>query len=446
MELTTSRLDELKELTAHTILDFVQMKAFSEDPLILSEGDGLRVRDIEGREYIDGLSGVYCVNLGHGREEIIEAMSAQLRRLAFASPILATNVPALELTRELIDLTDGRYGTVKLFSGGSEAIEAAIRMARQYHRQTGSPGRYKVISLYRSYHGSTLAALTATGWAAQKQAYEPLAGGFIHCHPPTEAAPGGDDSFWAELIGRTIELEGPETVAAVLLEPVMMSAGVHVPPPEFMSTLRRVCDETGVLLVYDEIITAFGRLGHWFGAGYHDVWPDILCAGKGLAAGYAPLAATLLRDEIAHAFWGEPGDGREFKAGNTFAGNPVSAAAGLAVVAYLREHGVLEHVRCEGEELAARLERLASGRAAVTGVRGLGLLWAIDLDPAVLPPGGLPIGRRIGHECRRRGLLVRPADAMIVLAPPLTSSRAELIEIVDLFEEAVDAVTSRGRA
>lgn len=443
---TSSSVQELKELTAHTILDFVQMKGFSEDPLILSVGDGIHVRDVEGREYIDGLSGVYCMNLGHGREEVIDAISAQLRTLAFASPILAANVPALELTRELMELTEGRYGTVKLFSGGSEAIEAAIRMARQYHRQTGSPGRYKVISLYRSYHGSTLASLSATGWAAQRSVYEPLAAGFVHCHPPTEAAPGGDDAFWAELIGRTIELEGPETVAAVLVEPVMTSAGVHVPPPEFMSTLRRICDETGVLLVYDEVITALGRLGHWFGAAYHDVWPDILCAGKGLAAGYSPLAATLLREDIARAFWGEPGDGREFKAGHTFAGNPVSAAAGLAVLAYIRDHDVLDHVRREGEALRGRLERLVAEHHAVTAARGLGFLWAIDLDPAAVAAEGLPIGRRVGHECRTRGLLVRPADAMIVLAPPFTSTAQELAEIVAIFEESIASVVKAGGA
>ena len=314
--------DALRALTRHIMVDFNQMTAFSAAPLILVDGDGIRVTDDEGKQYIDGLSGAFVSSLGHSNAEVITAITSQLQRLAFASPILATSDRALELAAELITLSGGRFDVVKQFGSGSEATEGALRMARQHHRQSGQPGRYKAISLYRSLHGSTLGALSATGWARIRVPYEPVAPGFLHVQPPIPSlcriCEGRAECSLgcAEQIRDIIDLEGPETVSSVIVEPVMSTAGVRVPPPGYLRALREACDETGVLLIFDEVLTGFGRLGSWFAAEHVDVWPDIMCLGKGISAGYAPLSAVLLTGRIGQAFWGEPEENLQFQAGH----------------------------------------------------------------------------------------------------------------------------------
>jgi adenosylmethionine-8-amino-7-oxononanoate aminotransferase len=442
-----SHSDELRELTRHVMVDFNQMKAFSSDPLILVEGDGIRVLDVEGNSYIDGLSGVFSVSLGHSNAEVIEAITAQLGRLAFASPIMATNNRALELAAELMALCAGRVDVVKQLGGGSESTEGAIKMARQYHRQTGNPTRYKNVSLYRAFHGATMGALSATGWARQRAPYEPLLPGFVHAQPPIPAycrfceGRGGCSLACARHIRDVIELEGPETVSSVILEPVMLTAGVRLPPPEYFSAVREICDETGVLLIFDEIVTGFGRLGHWFAADYIGVWPDIMCVGKGISGGYAPLSAILLTERVSSAFWGEPSDNRQFQAGHTFAGNPVSAAAGLAVIRYMREHDVLANAVAMGARLAERLEALPERSPYVGDVRGLGLLRAVefvsDRSTGTPLPASLPFGTAVQQEARRRGLLVRASPQIVTFAPPLVVTAEEIDEIADIFEAAV---------
>src|SRR3569833_3155807 len=338
-EISEARNDELVAATRRVMVDFNQMKAVSADPLGMVDGKGITLTDHKGRQFIDGLSGVFAVSLGHGNEEIISAITAQHRRLSFSSPIMTTTDRALELAGELIRLTGGRFGVVKQFTSGSEATEAAMKMARQYHRQSGAPERYKTISFYRSYHGATMGALTATGWPQLRNPYEPFLTGGIHAHPPIpgacRACAGSCTLGCLAQIRDVIQYEGARTVSAIILEPTMLTAGAHEIPPEFQQRQRALCEETGVLLILDEIVTGFGRLGTWFAAEQAGVWPDILCVGKGLTGGYAPLTAVLLTEKIGQAFWGEPAQGVQFKAGHTFASHPVSAACGLAVIRYI---------------------------------------------------------------------------------------------------------------
>ena len=298
----------LTDLTRHVMVDFNQMKTFSADPLIMVEADRITLTDHEGRRYIDGLSGVFAVSLGHGNQEIIDAITAQHRRLSFSSPIMTTTDRALELAAELIRLTGGRYDVVKQMSSGSEATEAALKMARQFHRQSGSPERYKTISFYRSYHGATMGALTQTGWPQLRMPYEPFLTGGLHAHAPIpgacRACSGSCTLGCLAQLRDVIEQEGPRTVSAIIVEPVLLTAGVYELSAEYLRGLRALCDETGVLLVFDEIVTGFGRLGSWFAAEQADVWPDILCVGKGLSSGYAPISAVLLSEEVGRAFWG----------------------------------------------------------------------------------------------------------------------------------------------
>src|SRR4029453_8244448 len=220
---------DLREATRHVMVDFNQMQTFSANPLIMVAGEGLRLTDHEGQSYIDGLSGVFAVSLGHGNEEIIDAIAAQHRRLSFSSPIMTTTDRALELAAALIRVTGGRYEVVKQLSSGSEATEAALKMARQYHRQSGSPERYKTISFYRSYHGSTMGALTSTGWPQLRAPYEPFLTGGIHAHPPIpgscRACTGSCTLGCLAQLRDVIEHEGPRTVSAIIVEPLMLTAG-----------------------------------------------------------------------------------------------------------------------------------------------------------------------------------------------------------------------------
>ncbi len=265
----------MDDQVGRTMVDFMQMKAFAADPLILTEGAGIRVRDTRGDWYIDGLSGTFCANLGHGNRRLADAGAAQLGRLAMACPTLATNDRALELVDVLLGLLPDRYSVVKLLSGGSEATESAMKIARQYHKQTGNAGRYKILSHYRSYHGGTGHAVAASGWPTWRAPYEPLAGGFVHLHTPDPYRPPFAGPPWSEpaetvaaaylrLVEETIELEDPRTIAALITEPILTSAGVVVPPAGYLAGLRELCDRHGILLIFDEIITAFGRTGTMF--------------------------------------------------------------------------------------------------------------------------------------------------------------------------------------
>lgn len=441
---------DLRSLTRHVMVDFNQMKTFSSDPLIMVEGDGITLTDHQGRRYIDGLSGVFAVSLGHGNEEIIDAIAAQHRRLSFSSPIMTTTDRALELAVELIRLTGGRYDVIKQLSSGSEATEAALKMARQYHRQSGSPERYKTISFYRSYHGATMGALTSTGWPQLRTPYEPFLTGGIHAHAPIpalcRACAGSCTLGCLAQLRDVIEHEGARTVSAIIVEPVMLTAGVQALSPDYLTGLRELCDETGVLLVFDEIVTGFGRLGSWFAAEQADVWPDILCIGKGLTSGYAPLSAVLLPEKIGGAFWGDAASGLQYQAGHTFAGNPVSAACGLAVIRYFEEHGVLDNVRERGAELESRLHGIAARYPIAGDFRGRGLLYCLDfIDPATNGPPApdQPVGTAVQQAARRRGLLMRASPHNATLAPPLIVTSADVTEIADIFEESVAEVSDQ---
>jgi len=438
----------------HTMVDFMQMKSFAEDPLVLTDGDGIRVIDVDGRRFIDGLSGTFCASLGHGNAELAEAGAAQLRRLAMAAPTLATNDRALELVELLLGLLPDRYSVIKLLSGGSEATESAMKIARQYHKQTGNAAKYKILSHYRSYHGATGHAVAASGWPVWRAPYEPLAGGFIHLHtpdpyrPPFDVAPEAVAATYLRLVEETIELEDARTIAALITEPVLMSAGVVIPPEGYLRGLRALCDRHGILLIFDEIITAFGRLGAMFASELFETWPDILCLGKGLSGGYAPLSAVVLSRRIADAFWGEPRDLVQFHSGHTYGANPVACAIGLAAVRQLVRDEIPANAVREGERLRAGLHRLQEQRAWIGDIRGLGLLTGVefvrDRVTRARFPAELGLGTRIRDAARARGLLVRTSHWMLVLAPPLTIRDDETDEILAILEAAFDDVVASG--
>ncbi len=434
------------------VLDFMQMQEFARDPFVIAEGDGIRVRTTDGRELIDGLSGVFTVSLGHGNRRIIDAMTEQLNKLAFAPPLHGTNPVAIALADELLKFAPPGFGAVKFVSGGSEATEAAMKMARQYHVNTGHARKYKLIAKYGAYHGATMGALSAGGGWERKSVFEPLLGHVLHVHPPyCYRCPYGksyEDNCGitsAEIIEKTIVAEDPETVAAVIMEPISISsAGFVVPPKEFFQRLRETCDRHNVLLIFDEIITGFGRLGTNFGADYYGVVPDLIACGKGMSSGYAPLAAVLIQERVNRAFLGALEDRLEFHHGHTFGGNPVACAAGLAALRQIVEQDLVGHARAMGERMRERLEAMKATYPMIGDVRGAGLLQGMEFvaDRETREPYGPDVkpGKRVERVARDRGLILRTATEYVAFSPPLVSTPAEIDEMCDILDASLAEV------
>lgn len=440
------------DILRHTVLDFRQMSTFMENPLIFDRAEGVHYWDIDGKHYYDGISGIFVVAVGHRNRRIIEALRAQMERLCFAPPLHGTNSQAIEFSDLLSRIAPGDLNTVKLLSSGSEATETAMKLCRQYWKQAGKPTKYKIISRYYGYHGATMGAMAATGTPKRRTPFEPLPAGYIHIptvhcyHCPYGQEYPSCRVFCAEYLRQVIALEGPNTVAAVIVEPIGNTGGILVPPPEYLPILRRICNEFDVILIFDEMITGMGRTGQMFAAETFGVTPDILCLGKGLSSGYAPLAATIWNERIQEAFWGPEEAGIEFGHGHTYAGNPLSATAGLASVQEIMERNLVARAREMGERLRQRLIAMGEKCGIFGEVRGKGLLWGIelakDLDTREPFPAELRLGKRIGAEAQERGLIIRHDPDWFALAPPLITTAEELDEMCAILDASIQAVLS----
>ncbi len=433
-------VDESKYLSSdylkHMFLDFVQMKEFLRKPLIFNRGEGVWIWDVKGEKYLDGISGVWVVNIGHGNKRVINAIKEQLDKLCFTSPIYSTNPRAVELAHLLTEITPENLKTVKLLTGGSEATETAMKLARQYFKQTGNPYKFKIISRYLNFHGVTLGSLSATGIAGRKWMFEPLCAGFLHVPPPYclrcpyERTYPECDVLCARMLEYVIQSEGPSTVAAFISEPIQLSTGNITPPHEYFPIIREVCSKYNVILIYDEVITGFGRTGNMWGAQTFKAIPDIICMGKGISSGYAPLAGIAFRDDIADAFLGEEDESVEFAHGHTYGGNPVASAAGVAALRELIDHDLPGRAREMGAYLMKRLEELKE-LGIVGEVRGKGLMLGVEFvkdDRTMEPfPKDVRFGVQVGKNCiHNHKLLIRYAPDWIALAPPLTITREEI--------------------
>src|SRR3954449_2148614 len=361
-----------------------QMAEWSKSPLVMAKADGVFYWDVHGKRYLDALSGIYVCSVGHNNRRVIEEVRRQFDRLTFSPPMHGTNPVAVQLANLLAELAPGDLSAVKFQCGGSEVTEAAIKLARQYQRLRGAAGKYKVISRYLSWHGSTLGALSASGLKGRKTVNEPLAPGFVHVFPPTcYRCPFGKsypscEITCATLVGQVIEMEDPETVAAIMVEPIGHTGGIIDPPPEYLRILREVCDRYNVLLIFDEIITGAGRTGHLFAAQTFGVIPDVICTAKGLSGGYAPLSAMICTKRIAEQFWGPVATNPGFVEGHTFEGNPISCAAGIAVLREILDRDLCGNARRRGERLRAGFERVAEKYGGIGDIRGKGLLQGIE--------------------------------------------------------------------
>jgi len=426
----------------HIVLDFKQMKEYIKNPLIMAKADGVWYEDIEGKRYLDGLSGVFVVTVGHNNPRVKEAIKRQLDKIAFAPPLHATNVPAVQLAKVISEITPGDLNTVKLLSGGSEATEAAMKLARQYHSQTGNPKKYKVIARYWGYHGATMGALSATGFPHRKAVFEPTMNGYIHVFPPTcYRCPFGLEYpdcgiRCATIVEDVIQMEGSETVSSIIFEPIGNTGGIITPPNEYFSILRKICDKYDVLLIFDEIINGFGRTGQMFAAQTFHTIPDILVMGKGMGSGYAPLAAIAIRDRVEEAFWGEVG--KEFSHGHTFGGNPLAAAAGIACIEEVLEKDLPARARELGGHLCERLEELKP-LGVIGDIRGKGLLIGVEFVKNVKTKESFdfPFGKELEKILIEKGLILRCDPNWIAFAPPLVISKEEMDQMIDIFAEGL---------
>ena len=417
--------------------DWVQM-AEEGDPMIAVEGEGVRITDSEGRSWIDVNGGYNSVNVGYGRREIAEAAYEQMRRITYF-PAGAATVPTIRLAEKLAEITPGSLSRVFPVSGGSEANETALKIARAYHKRRGEPGRYKIVSRRGSYHGTTAGVLWLGGVPhAPRDDFEPAYPGMVYAPQPNpyRCERGGETPSecavrCANTVDELIRFEGPETVAAVIAEPIAMSQGAAVPGDEYWPMLREICSKHGVLLIADEVICGFGRTGRMFAVEHWDVVPDIMTVAKGIISSYLPLAATIATEEVADAFAGEK---NYLKHVLTFSGHPVSAAASLKNIEIIEDEGMVESSAEVGAYFKEQLEGFKLDHPIVGDVRGLGLLMAVELvadrDTKVGFPPEEKIPARLNQKFRDRGLILRTPGGTIPIGPPLCITRSEVDEIV----------------
>ncbi len=420
-------------------------------PRVFVSGEGAMLRTADGREFIDGLSSLWNVNIGHGRRELAAAAATQMEKLAYASAYAGfTNEPAIRLAEKIVSLAYDNMAAVYFTTSGAESNESAFKFARYHWKRLGQPNKVKIISRRYGYHGVTMAAMSATSLPNYHKMFGPLVPEFLQVAPPYPFRwPGNGDAGLgaADAVEEAILAEGADTVAAIICEPVMGSGGVIVPPPSYFPRLRQICDRHGVLLIADEVITGFGRTGQWFGLGHWNIQPDLMSFAKGVTSGYLPLGGVVVSKALHQVIQDAPAD-EKFMHAATYSGHPVCCAVGLANIDIIEKEAMVERAHVQGDRFRAGLETLLT-LPAVGEVRGIGMLAAIELvedKGSKTPAKGL--GARVVAQAADRGLIVRlraaadgpPASGdTLCFAPPLPTPEATLDRIVDIVGEAIQA-------
>jgi adenosylmethionine-8-amino-7-oxononanoate aminotransferase len=417
------------------------------DEVVWKAARGAILIDEQGREYLDGLSGLWNVLIGHGRRELAEAAARQMNELPFASTFAgSTHRKAIELAERLAGIF---YSNIRRFffcNSGSEAVEAAIKTARFYWRMQGRPEKSKIVCLTHAYHGTTLGAMSATGQAAYCDVFEPRAPEFIHFESPYPYRFESPMNA-ADLLEAAIVREGAETVAAFLAEPVQGAGGCIVPPADYWPRVREICNRHKVLLIADEVITGFGRTGKWFALDHWGVQPDMVAFAKGITSGYFPLGGLGVNDAIGEAI--DAGDGQtRWAHACTTSGHPVGCAVALANLDIIEREGLVDRAASLGGNLMKRLRSLLAHQN-VGDVRGLGLLASVELvankETKAAFPAELEVGRRVYLAALRRGLFSRTRGEIYHLAPPLVATDREIGRMIEILGEAITEVCGGGK-
>ncbi|MFB6355858.1 MAG: aspartate aminotransferase family protein [bacterium] len=430
-------MNEIEQMDRkHTFLTWGWQSDWTPEEIV--DADGCYIENADGKEYLDMSGQLMCSNLGHGNETVKQHIKDQLDSVPYTAPPYATEARA-RLSKKLSEITPGSLTKSFYSTSGTEANEAALKIARFV------TGKHKVISRYRSYHGATYGSISLTGDPRRLKA-EPAVPGFIKAPDPYgfRGTFEGDVMKTVEYIDEMMYLEG-DTVGAVVLEPVVGSNGILVPPEEYLPELRRICDEHDALLVMDEVMSGFGRTGEWFASEHFDFEPDIITMAKGLSSAYIPLASTMVSEEIAEHFEGD----EMLCHGHTYAGHATACAGGLGAIKAYEESNVIEESRDKGDYLKSRLEDLKDKHPSVGDVRGLGLFCGVELvkDPETNEPFGSRYDKlergsnmigEVSAKCHELGAHLIGMINTLIIAPPLVISREEIDEGVDILDEALE--------
>ncbi|WP_317618353.1 aspartate aminotransferase family protein [Paenibacillus sp. PL91] len=418
----------------------------NDNPMVIVSGEGSWITDMDGNRYLDGMSGLWCVNVGHGRAEIADAAAEQMKKIAY-STLIQSHVPAIELAAKLNEWLEGEY-RIFFSNSGSDANEVAFKIGRQYHHQRGKPSKHKFISRHRAYHGNSMGALGATGQAQRKLKYEPLGVGFTHVPPPYcyrcpfGQTKGACETQCAKAYEDAIIWEGPDSVAGIIVEPVITGGGMIVPPQDYLAKLRAICDKHDVLLIVDEVICGFGRSGEKFGHLNFGVRPDIVTMAKGMTSAYSPLSATAVSAEMYESFK-ESGPDSHFRHVNTFGGNPVSCAVALKNIEILERENLVSRSAYIGKELLNRIHSLKA-HPNVGEIRIFGSAIGIELveDKKTKEPASAARVTSILSGCKQKGLLIgKNGDTVpgfmniLTISPPLSTTDDEIVFIAETLLE-----------
>jgi adenosylmethionine-8-amino-7-oxononanoate aminotransferase len=431
------------EALEHCIFPLIQMDEVRRDgPKIYVSGEGVKLTDAEGREYLDMMSSHTRANsLGYGNKEISAAVADELERLHYVGTVNNFAPPTIQLAGKIADLTPEGLSKVLFVNDGSEAVEAAIKIAKQYHAHTGKPRATKIISRWNAYHGATMGAIGATDWLGTRHVAEPgipgysLIPGPSHYRNPFGMEEEAFFNFCADYLERQIQHEGPDYVAAFIAEPVMQANGVQTATAEYFGRVREICDRYGVLLIIDEVITGFGRTGAWFASEHLGIQPDIMTMAKALTAGYVPMGAVATRAEIVDAM-------PIFRHVHTFSGHAGAAAAANTVIAIKERDGLIEKGREQGAYLLESLREYLDPHPIVGQVRGLGMWLAVDFvaDRETRAPFEDDTVAEVVRRMYQHGVIASPIGTAFELAPPLIASKADLDETVRVAAQAIDEV------
>lgn len=429
---------------------FTDLKQFESElgygPTVVVRGEGPYIFDERGKRYISGMAGLWNVAVGYGREELVQAAAEQMRKLPYASCFRQVHPKAIELAAKLVEITGGRYQRVYLGSNGTEATETALKITRQYHKQSPDPadrGRYKIISFKGAYHGVSFCAMSTSGLPSDADKYGPLIPGFVQIDPPycyrctyTTAGRGNCELECAAALEKKIVAEGPETVAGFIFEPIMGAFGMVDPPEAFYGRVIEICKRHGVLVIADEVVTGFGRTGKLFASQDWSPGPDILCLAKAISSGYLPLAATLTTQQVCDRFYGP---GNTLEDGSTSSGHPVCAAVGLANIDIILREKLPEKAARVGAHLKSRLEEVKARRPQLGEVRGRGLMLGLELveERAAKTPLRTGPATQIFYNMVNRGLLPYPTRNILGLLPPLIIDEAMADEIANIVDDAL---------
>ncbi|MCP4640934.1 MAG: aspartate aminotransferase family protein [bacterium] len=441
-----------RDARKYIIPHFADNAALAKDAKVYVRGEGMYLYDIDGKRYLDTFASLLTTICGHHRPEIAQAIDKQMKSLEFFPNYVDTfTVPLVELARKIAEIMPGDLEVSFFVNSGSEANETAMKMARQYHLEHGQPHRYKVLARRHSYSGTTLGGVSATGIPWFREYFEPLLPGCIFA-PPARCndcelglEPKTCRLACLRAMEETIKWEGPESIAAIIMDPIPGSnIGYPLPPKGYLKGVRDLCDKHGILLIFDEVQTGFGKTGKWFACEHWDVTPDIMTIGKGFTGGYIPLAATVTTPRVADAFRKKPG--HEFRSGSTYGGHTIACAATLANITIIEKDRLVRKAARMGKYIDGKLTTLSRKSPMVGDVRGIGLLWAIELANGRKPlDPALGVGSWIREYCYQRGMILRNNGDILVLAPALVIEKEQVDEILAQIESSLTAAARHFR-